>query len=42
MTAEKMLWEYAGDILTSPTMARETFALLRSICIFPAVLQYST
>ena len=23
MTAEKMLWEYAGDILTSPTMARE-------------------
>ena len=23
MTAEKMLWEYAGDILNSPTMARE-------------------
>ena len=24
------------------TLARETFALLRSICIFPAVLQYPT
>ena len=23
MTAEEMLWEYGGDILRSPTMARE-------------------